>query len=415
MTTSLFREEAIAHQQDLKMGDVFAVKTISFIWITAFFVLLVSILISYFFWGEYTRKAHVVGFLSPSHGMIKIYTPQAGNVVEKHVVEGQKVKQGDILFVLSSERASLENSDAQTVAIDKIAARRDSLLDELEKQDSLNQIQLKDLHAREATLSNEMIQMDKEIELRQQRLDSAENTLKKFKELLTQHYVAEIQMRQKEDELLAQSGALQTLKRDRLVLDRDLTTVKADIAASSFKFAQQRAEMERTISSQEQELTEYQAKRSIVITAPKDGIATSILLEQGQSASMQTPLLSILPAGSELQAHLLIPSRSIGFIQKGQSVALRYQAFPYQRFGSQLGEISEISKTLIAANEADFPVKLEEPAYRVIVNLNQQNLLAYRQQVPLQAGMLLDADIKLDHRRIIDWLFDPLYSLLGKV
>lgn len=415
MTTSLFREEAIAHQQDLKMGDVFAVKTISFIWMTAFFVLLVSILISYFFWGEYTRKAHVVGFLSPSQGMIKIYTPQAGNVVEKHVVEGQKVKQGDILFVLSSERASLENPDAQTVAIDKIAARRDSLLGELEKQDSLNQIQLKDLHAREATLSNEMVQMDKEIELRQQRLDSAENTLKKFKELLTQHYVAEIQMRQKEDELLAQSGALQTLKRDRLVLDRDLTTVKADIAASSFKFAQQRAEMERSISSQEQELTEYQAKRSIVITAPKEGIATSILLEQGQVASMQTPLLSILPAGSELQAHLLVPSRSIGFIQKGQSVALRYQAFPYQRFGSQLGEISEISKTLIAANEADFPVKLEEPAYRVVVNLDQQNLLAYRQQMPLQAGMLLDADIKLEHRKIIDWLFDPLYSLLGKV
>ncbi|HET8706782.1 MAG TPA: HlyD family efflux transporter periplasmic adaptor subunit, partial [Pseudomonadales bacterium] len=249
----------------------------------------------------------------------------------------------------------------------------------------------------------------------QQRLESADALVKKYQELFSQHYVAEVQVRQKQDEALAQSGDLQNLKRVSLNLERERANVKSELAGSRYKFGQQRAELERAISSVEQELTEYQAKRSVVITAPRNGTATSILVQPGQVASPQNPLLSILPEGAELQAHLLVPSRSIGFVAAGQSVALRYQAFPYQRFGSQTGTINAISKSLIGANEADFPVKLDEPAYRVVVSLPQQAIWAYQQSMPLQAGMLLDADIKLEQRRLIDWVFDPLYSLTGKL
>lgn len=415
MTSSLFRDEAIAHQQAEKMGDVFAVKTLSLGWLTGFFVVQICVLVCFIVWGEYTRKAHVVGFLSPNQGMLKVYTTQPGTVIEQHVIEGQAVKQGDVLFVLSAEHASLENPDAQASAIEQIQQRRDSLLNDLEKQDSLNQIQVQDLQTKEKTLAAELLQISKEVELRQQRTDSAATLLKKYQDLLAQHYVAEIQVRQKQDELLAQSGDLQNLKRSGLSLERDLANVKSELAGSRYKFAQQRAELERAISTVEQELTEYQAKRSMVITAPKDGTATAILIQPGQVASTQTPLLSILPKGAQLQAHLLVPSRSIGFVAKGQAVALRYQAFPFQRFGSHSGTVDAVSKSLISANEADFPVKLDEPAYRVVVNLPQQAVAAYQQQMPLQAGMLLEADIKLEQRRLIDWVFDPLYSMAGKL
>lgn len=415
MTTSLFRQEAIAHQQEARMGDVFAVQTRSLLWITALSLALVMAVGIFLGWGEYTRKARVAGFLSPSQGMLKIFTPQAGTVIEKRVVEGQQVAAGDVLYVLSAEQASLESPDAQATAIARIVERRDSLLDELEKQDDLNRIQWQEMQMRETTLLSERLQLDQEIDVRQQRLSSAQGTLKKFQDLFAQHYVAEIQMREKQDAVLAQQGELQTLKRDRLTLERELHKLQSDIAASRYEFARQRAELDRTISSQEQELTEYQARRSIVITAPVAGTATSILLEKGQVASGQQPLLSILPAGAELQAHLLVPSRAIGFIAAGQTVALRYQAFPYQRFGSQSGQVSEVSRTMIAPGEVDIPVKLDEPAYRVVVKPDQQTLRAYRQQVPLQAGMLLDADIRLERRSLLQWVFDPLYSLAGKL
>ena len=241
----------------------------------------------------------------------------------------------------------------------------------------------------------------------------ADSTLKKFRDLYQQHYVSQVQWQEKRDETLARQAALQSLQRDRLTLQRQLQTLKANIQASQFEFARQRAELDRDISELEQQITEYQARRSIVITAPTAGTVTAILLQKGQVAGQQQPLASILPAGAELQAHLLVPSRAIGFVSAGQPVALRYQAFPYQRFGSHTGVVSEISRTMIRPGEADFPVQLDEPAYRVVVKPAQQNMHAYQKLLPLQAGMLLDADIKLDRRSLFQWVFDPLYSLAG--
>jgi membrane fusion protein len=142
---------------------------------------------------------------------------------------------------------------------------------------------------------------------------------------------------------------------------------------------------------------------------------TTVLAEAGQNATTTTPLLSILPADAELEAQLLVPSRSIGFISVNQTVALRYQAFPYQRFGTYRGRVIEISKTLINSGDTTLPVPLQEPAYRVTVTLDSQSVNAYQKQVLLQAGMLLDADVLLDHRRLIEWVFDPLYSLTRRI
>ncbi|MFZ5601103.1 MAG: biotin/lipoyl-binding protein, partial [Pseudomonadota bacterium] len=144
MTASLFRAEAIAHQRNARMGDVLSVRTAPLAWLTGLFVLLALALLLFLGFGEYTRKARVVGFLAPSQGMVKVLATQAGTVIEKRVNEGQQVKQGDVLFVLAAEQASLESPDARAAAITNIVARRDSLLDELEKQDDFNRIRLQD-------------------------------------------------------------------------------------------------------------------------------------------------------------------------------------------------------------------------------------------------------------------------------
>jgi hypothetical protein len=127
-----------------------------------------------------------------------------------------------------------------------------------------------------------------------------------------------------------------------------------------------------------------QARRALVIAPPRTG-SHHRLAEEGQNATTSTPLLSILPADAELQAQLLVPSRSIGFIAVKQTVALRYQAFPYQRFGIYRGRVIEISKTLINPSDATLPATLQEPAYRVTVALEAQSVNAYHELVSLQA------------------------------
>jgi len=58
---------------------------------------------------------------------------------------------------------------------------------------------------------------------------------------------------------------------------------------------------------------------------------------------------------------------------------------------------------------------VDEPVYRVTVRLPAQQVQAYGHAMSLQAGMAVDADIRLDRRRVIEWLFDPILSISRRV
>jgi membrane fusion protein len=415
MSRNLFRQEALDFKKEKLFGEVMQVHHLSYSFLTAVAVCIAASVIVFAFWGDYTRKAHVVGYLAPSKGLIKVYAPQAGTLIEKFVVEGRRVTKGDPLFILSTERSSRETPEAQAAAIAQLKQRRESLKEELAKQQSIDQIQYRSLQDRISGMDKELAQIESEMATQRLRLASAESVAVRYQDLLAKGFVAEIQAREKREELLDQQSRLQGLERNRLELERELTSARRELASSQLRFRNQRAAIERNISSLEQELTEHESQRNIVITAPGDGTVTTILVEQGQNANTTNPLLSILPEGAVLEAQLLVPSRAVGFIEPEQTVSLRYQAFPYQRFGSHKGRVREISRTLITPNEANLPVNLEESVYRVTVSLDSQAVKAYRQDVPLQSGMLVDADIWLDHRRIVDWIFDPLYSITGRL
>ena len=70
---------------------------------------------------------------------------------------------------------------------------------------------------------------------------------------------------------------------------------------------------------------------------------------------------------------------------------------------------------MLLPGEANLPIALDEPVYRVTVQLDSQTVTAYGRFMDLQPGMLLEADIKLDTRPLYQWILDPLYSISGKV
>jgi membrane fusion protein len=55
-----------------------------------------------------------------------------------------------------------------------------------------------------------------------------------------------------------------------------------------------------------------------------------------------------------------------------------------------------------------------EPLYRIRATLDAQSIDAYGRREPLQAGMQVEADVMLDRRRLIEWVFEPLLSLAGR-
>jgi membrane fusion protein len=97
-------------------------------------------------------------------------------------------------------------------------------------------------------------------------------------------------------------------------------------------------------------------------------------------------------------------------VRAGQAVRILYDAFPYQRFGAYGGRIEHVTRTMLSPADIAGPVSLREPAYRVSVRLDRQDVTAYGERIPLQADMLLKADIILDRRPLLSWLLDPILS-----
>jgi membrane fusion protein len=75
-----------------------------------------------------------------------------------------------------------------------------------------------------------------------------------------------------------------------------------------------------------------------------------------------------------------------------------------------------VSRNPLPAAEMGFtPVDgTREPLYRIKVALDGQTVSAYGRAEALQPGMQVEADILLDRRRLIEWIFEPLLSLAGR-
>jgi hypothetical protein len=104
-----------------------------------------------------------------------------------------------------------------------------------------------------------------------------------------------------------------------------------------------------------------------------------------------------------------------GFVRLGNNTRLRFDAFPYQRFGFIESEITRIDQALTIPNEIQLPIALQEPVYCLRAKLNQQQMQAFGKAFDLKSGMLFQADIMLEQRTLIEWLLEPIYSLKGRV
>lgn len=170
----------------------------------------------------------------------------------------------------------------------------------------------------------------------------------------------------------------------------------------------------------EQDLTENEARRVVLVRAQQDGMATAIQTAVGQTVSANMAIASILPAGAELEAEVYAPSRATGFIRPGMTVLLRFQAYPYQKFGQYPALVREVANMSQRPDELSLPGILPggaaaEPVYRIRLKLDRQTVMAYGKPMPLKSGMLVDATIVLERRRLYEWVLEPLFSISGRI
>jgi membrane fusion protein len=415
MNTELFRKEVIDAQSKNLIGDVVLYRPISFTWLTLAALVITVSIVAFITIGEYTRKEVAEGYLTSSKGKVRIASPLAGKISERRVHEGDEVRAGDVLYVVSAERDSLEAGATLANAALALQSRQASLINEKQKQLALAQMNEVALISRQEKIGQELLQLRAEMNTQKERVAKAEQNAKRFRDLAAQNFVSATQVAQREEEKLEQVARLQGVERQAMGLEREIATLKQEIPLQHLRAETQIAGVDRALAIAAQESANFEGQRTLAVTAPIDGVVTAILGEVGQQVTPNNMLATILPSGADLEAHLLVSSRAIGFLSVGQPTRMRYSAFRFERFGHHRGVVSAISKTTI--NPLELPVLIEsrEPRYRVTVKLDRQDVEAYGKSYPLVAGMLLDADIQIEKRKLYQLILDPLYSVTGRL
>jgi membrane fusion protein len=415
---SLFRHEVLENRQRDWLGSIQLTRPLSLQLLTVVALAIAAAVVAWLILGEYTRKARVSGFLAPDKGVIRLVAPRAATVLESHVAEGRTVRQGDILYVLSVEQSTLAgDTDAVLRSLD---ARERSLQQASQEQRELERERLAATDRQIQAMQAELAQMDAEAQLQRQRLALAEQAERRLESLRGENFISAAQVQTKTEEVLGLRAQIQAVQRQRAAHLREIEQLQARRREIPLQVRTQRGEIERDLAELAQAAAENEARRRIVVRAPQDGLVTGVLAQAGQAVTPSTALATLLPADAQLQAHLYAPSSAVGFVRADQGVLLRYQAFPYQKFGLQSGRVVQVSRSPLPASELAALAQVPggdggEALYRITVALDRQSVPAYGQAQALVPGMQLEADVLLDRRRLIEWIFEPVLGLAGRV
>lgn len=410
----LFRREVIAAQTASPLGVVRLATPISHqVWTLAALAIATSVF-AWLYFGHYTRREHVTGTLVPQAGLITVTSRSAGTVTDLQVAEGDVVHAGDALLTISNERSSATLGDTSATISAQLRQQQARLRTDLADTQHLADEQADDLRMQQRMLQAQIQQTDGQIAIEQRQVAQLTDMLHRFEALGTQGYASALDIQQQRSQELDAESQVKSLMKQRSENEEQLKSLSDQLTQLPLTTAAKLNDLHRQIDQDEQSLAQNEADRAVVLRAPEDGVVSSVLIKPGQAVTAGQSLLAVMPQRSQLQAQLLVPSSAIGFVHVGTPVALHYQAFPYEKFGVQHGNVVSISRSALTPSEITTLLGQQAPTealYRVQVRLATQSVEAYGKPELLKPGMSFDADLLLDRRRMIEWIFEPLYGM----
>jgi membrane fusion protein len=408
----LFRQEVAEFQQNNRhWGQVALLQPVSTKIMSWFIVAAVALVVTFLFLAQYARKETAIGYLTPTAGTAKIFASQPGTVKEIFVKEGQEIDKGQALLSVETSQIAANDQDVNISILATLESNRSFLIHQI----AAEQERIKSEHARLTALigglDTEISELQAQIENQNQRILVSNELVSSVIGLRAKGFISEVEYRQRELAALEQKQKVNFLRQQLAARHNQLTETRYSLEQLPTVMAGKIQNLRSELATTEQRIAEITGRRAYVIRAPVTGRISTLQATVGQFADPRRLQMEIIPNESVLRAELFVPTRAVGFLRAGQEVRILYEAFPYQQFGTYGGRVKEVSQTILTKSDASGPIELKEPAYRITVALDRPDIDAYGKHIPLQADMLLRADIILEKRSLMSWFLDPLLSL----
>ncbi len=166
-----------------------------------------------------------------------------------------------------------------------------------------------------------------------------------------------------------------------------------------------KTEMAQT-QTQIQTLTRQLKERTII--APEKGTLFQMPVKTAK-AYLQTGQLvaQLAPQGSPLTLRAQMPSQNSGFLKVGQPVKLKFDAYPFQTYGTVPGRLVFVSPNSKNIETAQGKVQV----FDIEVRPDQTEIRGNGKSIALTAGQSATAEVIVRQRNVIDFLLDPFKQL----
>jgi len=296
------------------------------------------------------------GKLQPIGDVSTVQMPVGGVLDQMLVKEGQRVSKGQVLLRLDNE-ATLD--------------RRQSIQESIRAKQE--QLQLKQLELQRYFNLN-----DTEQQVLRRNLELEQQILERLEQLKQSGAAAELQYLQQRNKVREVEGELEKVqvdrKRQQAILEQATAQLNGELADLRSKLTELSVNIR------------YQDVRS-----PVDGLVFDLKpTGPGFVAQGSEPVMKIVPF-RDLQARVEIQSSDIGFVQVGKPAEISIDSFPSSDFGVLEGTLKSIGSDALPPDERNQTYR-----FPAIVTLNSQQFrVKSGQELPLQVGMSLTANIKL--------------------
>ncbi|WP_246504373.1 HlyD family type I secretion periplasmic adaptor subunit [Bradyrhizobium agreste] len=357
-------------------------------------------------------------------------------VREIRVKAGDSVNHGDVLAILDPtfSQADLDQLRSRLAALDASIDRLQAELDGAEygigKSASADQaLQRKVFLQRKTAFDLQIQNYDAQIASARANLKTAQDE----ELVLTQRLDTMQSIEAMRNALMAKEVGSRLnflLSRDaRLEVESNLARVRGSIVDNMHRLDKARADQKvfaaefRRAAYQElvetlpkrnstaEELKKAELRRQlIVLNAPADAVVLEIANRTVGSVVREAETLFVLvPRDEALRAEVNVEGRDIGQVAVGQAVRVKFEAFPFQKYGTATGEVAVISQDSFSPDaKAEGARRSSAPYYRVLIDLRDTHLRLPPERLQLIPGMAITAEMKVGRRSVISYFLYPL-------
>ncbi len=422
MLKNIYRKEAIEYKKIHWKGKALLLAGIPAWLVTLLASLFLIALVLSLIFCTFTQRIDVRGEIITLPHSVNVFAPQQGFVVNQHVKVGDIVNKGQPLYELDVSRNTINGnvSAAQIEVINEKIANAEDIISKLTRNKAET---LTALDKQIKTTSASLAETNRMLATTQVGLNKMHTNLSSYDKYLKDGLITKDQYNYQHSLYFQQQSAYQSLVTQKMQLESQLTQTNSDKITKAADFDNQISSQHNQINDYKNQLVESNANGNLIIKATTNGKIESLAVTKGQMVENGSSLAQIKPTGDiEYYLILWLPNNTIPYVKPGDTINIRYDAFPADKFGQFPGKVISISSVPASRQEmAEYTnvnngtSQQELALYKAIIKIKDKTFNYNGKTLTLSNGLKAQAVVFLEERPLYMWMFTPFYKMTQSV